>query len=403
MALALRLRRLVPELVEVVTADRVVRRAVAARTRADGRGAGPAGRPARGRASRLPAWTPVANASSPARCGPSSGGPVGSPASTCRSPSRWRRVWTSPRCRASPTSTGPPTASSPRCCPAVRRSASGWPPDGRATPSRPTGSARSSGAHGRACGRGWLPATDCRRHEPSAPRRRRRPVERPAHLLRRSPLGRADQRGRAADRGPVAPPSRARDLPRPPRRSASAPSAPPRADGPSSAVTVAGSPWTVLSEGLAECALDTARRRRMGPWAGRCSRRPACARTVASPSGWTSLWRPCGGASGWTRRCCSTAAAGRTADGGRPRGTSAALAAARRPTARAGWSTRSPARCGAPRSSPSVEGPRWCARGSPGREWTPSPSTSASLTLRVAPSALRGRTSTAGLLIYDGR
>ena len=133
-------------------------------------------------------------------------------------------------------------------------------------PSIPTGSARPSERSRPACGRGWLPATDCRRPRPSS---HRIVDDGPWSALHTySGLGRSVVRINAGAR-----PTAGR-LPRllahetyPGHHVECVRAELAAARGHAElAVTVAGSPWTVLSEGLAECALDTAVGAGWGPW-----------------------------------------------------------------------------------------------------------------------------------------
>jgi hypothetical protein len=180
----------------------------------------------------------------------------------------------------------------PRGAPGARRAA-GRPRDGegaaRRTPPAGRRPARAAGPRrprafdsaappgGRA-----VRARSCRGRR--VPARRRRIVERAAHLHRRLPVGRAGQRGRGARRGPAAAAGGARGLPRSPRR------VQPRRGGRRggtrrAGITLLGSPQTVVSEGLAECALGTAVGPRWGRWASDVLAPVAVPSTVSSPSG----------------------------------------------------------------------------------------------------------------------
>jgi hypothetical protein len=168
------------------------------------------------------------------------------------------------------------------------------------------------------------------------------------------------------------------------------------------AVTVAGSPWTVLSEGLAECALDTAVGAGWGPWSEQ----------VLAPAGVDTdgrLAERVDVALAALRRVRLDAALLLHGDG-RPTadGVEAARAHLRRwlllddrrarrvvdALARPLWRTQVVA---------SVEGAAlvraWLSRAGA----DPVAEHLSLLDAPVVPSALRGRTSTEGCLIYDGR
>jgi hypothetical protein len=168
------------------------------------------------------------------------------------------------------------------------------------------------------------------------------------------------------------------------------------------AVTVAGSPWTVLSEGLAECALDTAVGAGWGPWSEQ----------VLAPAGVDTdgrLAERVDVALAALRRVRLDAALLLHGDG-RPTadGVEAARAHLRRwlllddrrarrvvdALARPLWRTQVVA---------SVEGSAlvraWLSRAGA----DPVAEHLSLLDAPVVPSALRGRTSTGGCLIYDGR
>ena len=163
-------------------------------------------------------------------------------------------------------------------------------------------------------------------------------------------VGRAGQRGRGARRGPAAAAGGARGLPRPPRRMQPGEAAV-AAGRVEPGVTLLGSPQTVVSEGLAECALGTAVGPRWGRWASDVLAQVGVPLDGELASGSTPSWRCCGGCAS-TRPCCCTTTGRPRAGGSRPPRRTCGAGCCSMRNAPDASSTLSRARCGGRTSSP---------------------------------------------------
>ena len=337
-----------------------------------------------------PGWRRTASVSWPGRWLRSSGGPAGWPVSTCRSATRCGSASACPWRRASRTTTARPTASWRRCCPgpgsvgdrlAGYRRRDAVPPDRLGPAVRALSAAlrdRTAGWSGPAGtveyrlvdGAPWSALQTYAGGQRSVVRVTPAPV---SARVCRALVAHEAYPGHHAEcvRGETAVGAGRVEL----------------------GVTLLGSPQTVVSEGLAECGLGTAVGPGWGPWAagvlasGGCvSRRRA--RRAARP-------RADRAAAGASRRRAA-AARRRVADAARgsrlPRSTCSAGCCST-PRGPGAWSTPSPGRCGALRSSPRSAGRPPSGRCSSALP-TVSPSTAGCSTPPVLPDALRSRTST---------
>ena len=157
-------------------------------------------------------------------------------------------------------------------------------------------------------------------------------------------------------------------------------------------VSLLGSPQTVVSEGLAECGLETAVGPGWGPWgAGVSRRRRRVASTVDSPSGSTRSWPCCGGCGRRRAVAARRRGAHQRADR-RRRGASAVLAAARhRPRPARRRLPRPAAVAGARRGLRGGDGDRRQVRRAGAR---PRHATPSAARCPGRPNALRSRTCT---------
>ena len=237
------------------------------------------------------------------------------------------------------------TGSWPRCCPVPGRRGSGSPHTAAGTlcpPERLGSAVRALSAALRA---GWPPV-----RAPAAAAVEYRLVDgapwtRAAHLHRRPPFGRADQRRCGARREPAAAAGGARGLPRAPPRMQ------PRRDRRRGGARRAG--------GVTARLAADGRRPRGSPSAGSgrpsdragdrgrpaFSRPPACPSTVDWPSGSTRSWPCCGGYVSTPRCCCTTAGRPRASGSRAPRSICSAGCCST-PPAPGASSTPSPGRCG---------------------------------------------------------
>ena len=293
----------------------------------------------------------------------SNGGRAGWPVSTCRSAGRCGSASVCPRHPVSRTPTARRTASSPPCWAAAGRWGSGWPHTAAGTPSRASGWAPPSARCRRRCGdrvasRYGLPPAEAVEY--------RVVDDAPWSALHTYSGGHRSvvQVNAGAVLG-------AGRLPRLVAHEAypghhvecSRGEAAVAAGRVEPGVTVLGSPQTVVSEGLAECALGTAVGPRWGPMGvGRARAGRRVPRRSSSPSGSTPSWRCCGGCASTPRCCCTTTDRPR-AGGSRPPRRTCGAGCCSTPDAPGASSTPSPARCGGRTSSPPSRARRSCGRG----------------------------------------